>query len=198
MDTIKAIIFDIGGVVVKFHDTGYFSYLSEVSGRSAKAIERMVVPMIPDFELGKLKAGQFERRIAEAIGIGRGEVQWLGFYKKHLEIDVDVTDLIRGLHDSYITGYITNIDAAKYSVFTRMFGKEIFDYGVASCSIHVRKPDPRIYRYMLKRMKVSPGEAVFIDDMPKNVRGARRLGINSILYKNRRQLDISLSKVLGY
>ncbi len=193
---MKAVISDIGGVVIRFDDNAYFSYLSELSGHSQGRVKGLIRSMVPAFELGRMRPEQFERRIAKELGIGMGEVGWLGFYKEHIKVDVDMTDLIGELHRSYITGYITNIDKTKYSYFTRLFGKEMFDYGIASCNVHLRKPDPMIYRKMLGMMKIRPGEAVFIDDRRENVGGARRMGINSILYKNRRQLDISLSKLL--
>ncbi|MFC1522871.1 HAD family hydrolase, partial [Elusimicrobiota bacterium] len=54
---------------------------------------------------------------------------------------------------------------------------------VLSCEIGLRKPDPEYFKYALKLAKVNPENALFIDDIEKNVEGARSVGIKSILCK---------------
>lgn len=54
---------------------------------------------------------------------------------------------------------------------------ECFDGMVVSCFEHVVKPDARIYRIACERYGLDPAACLFIDDVPTNVRGARRVGI---------------------
>ena len=42
------------------------------------------------------------------------------------------------------------------------------------------KPDPRIYAISLRRLNVSPHEAVFVDDLLPNIEAARRLGLHTV------------------
>ena len=44
------------------------------------------------------------------------------------------------------------------------------------------KPDPRAYQGCLQALGLSPDEAVFVDDQPRNVDGARRLGIPTVAF----------------
>ncbi|MEZ5321696.1 MAG: HAD-IA family hydrolase [Microthrixaceae bacterium] len=61
--------------------------------------------------------------------------------------------------------------AQTYPVFDR------FDDIVLSGAVGVAKPDPAIYLLACERFGVAPHEALFFDDSPANVAGARRVGM---------------------
>ena len=42
------------------------------------------------------------------------------------------------------------------------------------------KPDPRMYRHMLEMIGVAPEDAVFVDDMPRNLFGAQAVGMQAV------------------
>lgn len=46
----------------------------------------------------------------------------------------------------------------------------------------VLKPDPQAYLGCLQALGLQAGEAVFVDDQPRNVEGARRLGIPTVAF----------------
>jgi len=59
---------------------------------------------------------------------------------------------------------------------------DLFDVVVDSSSVGMRKPDPRIFALTLERLGgIEAGRAVFLDDHPGNVEGARRAGLTAIL-----------------
>jgi putative hydrolase of the HAD superfamily len=61
----------------------------------------------------------------------------------------------------------------------------LFDAVVDSCVVGMRKPDPRIFQHALEQMGgVAPEHAVFLDDHPANLEGARRAGLRGILVAN--------------
>ncbi len=57
-----------------------------------------------------------------------------------------------------------------------------FDYRVFSCDVRMAKPSPAIYQRVLAGLGVAPEAALFLDDRPDNVRAARDLGINALLF----------------
>ncbi|MBU2104279.1 MAG: HAD-IA family hydrolase [Nanoarchaeota archaeon] len=59
---------------------------------------------------------------------------------------------------------------------------------VVSCDVGIRKPNPKIYKLILKKLKLKPSECVFIDNQKWNAEPARKLGIKTILFKNNKQL----------
>ena len=69
-----------------------------------------------------------------------------------------------------------------------------FNTAVISCEVGMRKPDEKIFKLVLRRLKTNPSEAIFIDNQAWNTKPAKKLGINTILYKNNKQLFKQLSK----
>lgn len=64
----------------------------------------------------------------------------------------------------------------RYPVFER------FDGIVLSGEVGVSKPDPAIYRLVCERNGIEPSDAVFLDDSPTNVAGARAVGMPAFLF----------------
>lgn len=59
-----------------------------------------------------------------------------------------------------------------------------FDGGVASCEVHINKPDPKIYKALLDKYSLKAAECVFIDDRLENVQAAFALGFAGIQMKS--------------
>jgi putative hydrolase of the HAD superfamily len=58
----------------------------------------------------------------------------------------------------------------------------IFDAEVFSCSVGLRKPDPRIYLLACEQLDVEPGEALFVGDGANDeLAGAERVGMTAVL-----------------
>ena len=55
-----------------------------------------------------------------------------------------------------------------------------FDKIYESYKIGMRKPEARIYEYIIKDLEINPKETVFLDDLGMNLKTARQLGINTI------------------
>jgi epoxide hydrolase-like predicted phosphatase len=86
-----------------------------------------------------------------------------------------------------LTGLLTNNAKEFEDAWKTMVPlDDLFDDVVDSSYVGVRKPDPAIYRLSLERLGVSPAEAVFLDDAPGNVEGARAVGIASVLIGHQR------------
>ena len=58
--------------------------------------------------------------------------------------------------------------------------KPHFDVFVESSVVGWQKPDPRIYRHTCEAVGVAPEEAVFLDDIGRNLKAARALGMTTI------------------
>lgn len=63
---------------------------------------------------------------------------------------------------------------ARYDFF------RLFDGRVISCYEHCTKPDPKIYRLLLKRYQLHAGDSLFIDDMPANIQAAEAAGLHGL------------------
>lgn len=59
---------------------------------------------------------------------------------------------------------------------------------IVSCFVGMRKPNPKIYKLTLKKLKLKPEECIFIDNQKWNIDAAKKLGMKIILFKNNKQL----------
>ena len=72
----------------------------------------------------------------------------------------------------------------------------LMDGGILSYKVKLTKPDPEIYKLLLSMYSLKAEECVFIDDTPKNVDAAMKLGIKGIVYKTHEQAAGDLDKIV--
>ena len=196
---IKAVIFDIGGVIVDFsNDEYYYPYLSKVSGVSVKRIKKMVEGRLW-YQLDKDEMCQrdFDRILSRKLNIEEKQVLWYETYRKTGRVNRKVIREVEKISRNYKTAYLTNVDLSRYSYMIKLMKpySNLFDHEFSSCYIHMRKPDKGIFRYVLVKMRVKASEAVFIDNQKENVAGARRSGLKGILFKNIKDLERKLKRL---
>ena len=62
-----------------------------------------------------------------------------------------------------------------------------FDVQIWSCHHGVIKPGPEIYRICLEALRCEPNRALFFDDRPRNVEGARAVGMEAHIFESAEQ-----------
>ena len=185
----KNIVFDFGGVMVDFDP---HKYLIDLFGN--RGLEEEVYDLtFGSREWRLLDAGRITRREANermlerARAVGRGfEVEgvlddWMSMLRPRRRMQ----ELVRKLKSrGYCVYYLSNIPEDVLDFLTERDLKGLFDGGVASCEVHINKPDPRIYKALLDKYQLKAGESVFIDDRLENVQAAFRLGFAGIQMKD--------------
>lgn len=73
----------------------------------------------------------------------------------------------------------------------------LFDVFVESWIEGVRKPDPAIFLRLLERLGASPVECVFLDDIGRNLKTARELGMMTIKVTDPEAALVELGDLLG-
>ena len=89
----------------------------------------------------------------------------------------------------YLTGAINNEGAEINEYRIERFAlRRTFASFFSSCYVGLRKPNPAIFELALKVTQRAPGECVFVDDRAMNVESALKLGMDTIVYQDARQL----------
>ena len=70
----------------------------------------------------------------------------------------------------------------------------IFDEYVLSYEVGFMKPHPQIFKEALRKARAEAEECVFIDDIEGNIEAALSLGINTILFGPKTDLEAELQK----
>jgi putative hydrolase of the HAD superfamily len=76
--------------------------------------------------------------------------------------------------------------------------RQRFHVFIESSVVGMRKPDPRIYRLACRQLGVEPAQAVFLDDIGRNLKSARALGMTTIKVDDPDLALRELSAVLGF
>ncbi len=69
---------------------------------------------------------------------------------------------------------------------------EVFTGTVISCRLHLCKPEPAIYAYLLKTYGLNGTDTVFIDDTEVNLATAAQFGMHTVKFKNPAQCESEL------
>lgn len=80
---------------------------------------------------------------------------------------------------------------AQFPIFQLLHG------WVISSEEHLIKPEPEIYQCLCSRYNLRPEECVFTDDRMENVEGARKVGMQAVLFQSAQQFDHELSSLLS-
>jgi len=92
-------------------------------------------------------------------------------------------ETVRALRDAgYRVGVVSNAEGRVARDLDGAGYAGLFEVVVDSHLVGVEKPDPAIFRIALERMRLEPGEAIFVGDVPSvDVAGARAAGLAPVL-----------------
>jgi putative hydrolase of the HAD superfamily len=196
---IKAIIFDIGGVVINDDFISYAKRFTKKSGLMEKEIYKAVLGS-PEWRLcfkGKLsekdawsviRKKYLPPEIADEI-----RSTW-----KEILIPMKATmELIKKLKAGYRIYALSNVDSdcAKHIIkkYKKIYG--LFDGCVFSCNVGMAKPEKSIYLCTLKKFGLNPKECIFIDNQPENLPPARELGMKAVRFESASKLNHQLTRL---
>lgn len=194
---IKLIIFDVGGVIDTFDESQYIDYLSMKFGLDKHRFRAALIPLLDRMEVGKLSLKRLKRRLSRRLGISQKELEWDTAFEKLNSTNEDVIKLINNnLYGKYKIAILTNVSRSRHLIKMRVFlGNVKNDRIFASCYIKLHKPEKKVYEFVLDKMHVLPSETIFIDNLRKNVDGARSVGIHAIQFRGYKDMVNRLRKL---
>lgn len=199
--TIRAVIWDIGGVLVRTEDREPRMRQAERLGLTREALVYLVFDseMGQKAQLGAVSAKELLEYVCQAVHLPVEEAA--NFEQEFFagdSLDVDLVNYIRSLRTRYRTGIISNAwDDVRSMIKERWKMADAFDQIVVSAEVKIGKPDPRIFKLALENLGVAPEEAVFIDDFAHNIEGARAVGMHAIQFQTAEQIRADLDVFLN-
>jgi glucose-1-phosphatase len=198
---IRAVIFDLGGVLVRTEDRLPRDGLARRVGMTYDELSRLV------FEsesarlatLGKKSTQEHWESVRLELGISPDDFPDVrtGFWGGDA-LDRHLVDYVRSLRPRLKTGLLSNAwDNLRRVLNDTWEIADAFDDIVISAEVGISKPDPRIYELAVLRLGVLPREAVFVDDFPHNIEAAQRVGLKGILFRNSDQVRQDLEGLLN-
>ena len=193
----KNIIFDFGGVVVDFAPKDFL--MDHFMNRRAE--EETYALVFGSQEWLDLDRGIITREEANKIMLEKAahanrvfEVQTcLDEWFTMLETNKTTVQIMRKLKSAgYRLYYLTNMASDMMDELRQREWFSLFDGGIASCEVHLSKPDPKIFGLMMQKYGLAYDETIFVDDTKVNAQAAYNLGITGILYKGPKSFQRAL------
>lgn len=191
---IKNIIFDFGGVIYDIDHS-----------KSKEAFIRLGIPdfdklyshavqtkLFEDFEMGKITPNDFRRTIAQQLPnkIADQEIDaaWnallIGFRTERFDLLHEVKKhyrlyLLSNTNQIHYKSYMNELIVQnQYAMFHKLFERLYFSHQMG-----LRKPDAKIFDFVLHDSQLKAEETVFIDDYDLNIAAAKQYGLHSLLLK---------------
>lgn len=198
--TIRAIYFDLGGVIVRTEFQAPRQHLAERFGRDYDDLVKLVFDSETALQatVGLVSEDEHWAAVARRLHLPESEIEAVRdeFFAGDVT-DLHLLDFMRGLRKHYKVGLISNAwSGLRPWIIDKKFA-DAFDAMTISAEERVAKPDPAIFRIALEKLEVAPAEAVFLDDFPANVTGARALGMHAIHFTHAEQALAELNQILA-
>jgi epoxide hydrolase-like predicted phosphatase len=199
MTAYRALILDFGGVLTTSITTSLaqFCAATGVSPERLKDVLRDAYAegeqpnaalghLVVALETGRMSPNEFEPLLAEALSDGLPEPLeakgLIGRMFQSVGPDERMLEAVGAARKNGLKTAVLSNTWGRSVFFPEQF--KAFDAVVLSEHEGIRKPDPEIYLIAAKKLGEPPEACVFVDDVPRNVDGARAVGMASVLHKD--------------
>ncbi|MCS6993435.1 MAG: HAD family phosphatase [Anaerolineales bacterium] len=200
---IRAIYFDLGGVLVRTEDRTPRTHLAEECGLNYREIDQVV-----------FGGGIYSTAARASLGALTEEAHWVSITRRlglplserlriqeqffgGDSIDWNLIAFLREARKTHKTGLISNAWEGLRAWIQRQQFTDAFDHLTISAEVRMVKPMPGIYHHALQALGVRPEEAVFVDDFSENIQACRHLGMHGILFQSPEQVLADLKRLLA-
>lgn len=206
---IKAVIFDIGGVLELDKQPFFRKSRSQPASRGvhefvAKKLKISIDQYFDSIDTnyaksitGELTEKKAVSKISKNLKITTKKLESLykKAYRKNFKTNKELYAFAFELKKQ---GYKIAILSDQWHISKKVLMPqkitEKFDEVIVSCDVGLRKPNPKIYKLTLKKLKLPAKNCLFIDNQEWNIKPAKKLGMKTILFKDNKQVFGQFSK----
>jgi putative hydrolase of the HAD superfamily len=198
--SIRAVYFDLGGVLVRTEFQAPRQHLAERLGMEYDGIFKAVFESETSRQasIGAISEDEHWAAVMRKLHLPASDTQAVRdeFFAGDVT-DRKLLDFMRELRKTMKVGLISNAWSGLRPWIVEEKFDDAFDAMIISAETGVMKPDARIYRIALEKLGVAPAEAVLLDDFPENVEGARAVGMAAIHFTRPEQALDELKRLLA-
>ena len=198
---VRAIIVDIGGVLLLREERPVHRHWEKrfgiAHGEFARGLFR------PDLSaqatVGAISAAHVWDDMASRLSLSPAETQELrrDFFAGE-RLNEEFAAFLQRLRPTFRTAALSNAWSGTRAAMTQHYGlDQLVDMMLFSDEEGIAKPDLHIYRLAADRLGVQPEEAIFVDDVPRNVEGAQSVGMTAVHFRDTAQAIAAITRHLN-
>jgi putative hydrolase of the HAD superfamily len=197
---IRAVVFDIGGVLEITPDLGIRERWEARLALPAGEMDERMADVWRGGSIGTITLDDVHQALRDRLSLDEQQLAayMADVWREYLgTANTELIEYARGLRPRYRTGILSNSFVGAREREQAAYGfEDLVDEIVYSHEAGMSKPDPRIYALACARLGVRPGEMVFIDDWDKAVAGASEAGIHAVRYQDNSQAIAHIERLL--
>lgn len=198
---LKAVVFDFGGVILNLPPIEIELFVSNALDVSREAVQKTLFSAGADLIEGKIPEDIFWKNYAHLVQRTLPddfEEQMSAFFAKNAPIHSEVIQIAQILKSKgFLLPILSNISPFQIKIFKNLHCFTPFEPLLFSCEIGFKKPDTRIFAFLLEKIRLKPQECLFIDD-EQNVLTANHLEINGIQFQSTEKLRRDLEPFFAF
>ncbi len=191
---MRAVVFDYGMVLTGPPDPAAHAAMVRITGLSAERLDALYWKDRYAYDLGSLTGQDFWQKLVSDAGLNLSPSAIAELV--HWDVRMWMTENPAMLawqlalkQSGFLTAIVSNMGDTVHNVMERELAwLSRFDVLVWSYQLHIAKPDPAIYRYVLEKLCTQPEETLFIDDRQDNIDAAIALGMKGIVFSTVQKL----------
>ncbi len=196
---ISALIFDVGGVLIRTEDYSSRRRLEQQLGLLPGQSEEIVFnsDMGRAAQLGQITTQEHWAWVQSYFNLtDAGLVEFRRAFFAGDRLNAPLLAYVQSLRPRYQTAIISNFMDILHHTITKTYPiAGAFDLVVGSAYEGVMKPDAEIFERALARLGKRPDEAVFVDDFSHNIDGARAVGMHTVHYTPQTNVPAEFAKL---
>ena len=189
---MKYLILDLGGVLIGDFDAAVLKLYPKTNFKEAKESLEKLAKLV---DRGQKTFGDYVKQFNKLTGAKYSVGEYQRIKNRMVFYNHEFIKFCQRNRKYFKTSILSDNNKSNISYYNKFIRLNKWTYRqVYSYFYKTAKPDPKLFRIMLKKLKARPEECVYVDDRPVNVRAAKKLGISAILYKSNKQLISKLRK----
>jgi len=184
-NSVDALLFDLGGVVIEIDFDRVFAHWAMRSNRSIETIKSRF-----DFdsyyerhERGEIEASEYFASLRKSLGINITDEEFIDVWNSIYVVEIPgVATVLSNVKEKRPIYAFTNSNSTHQLVWSKKFEHilSLFRRVFVSSEIGKRKPEPAAFKAISREIEVNLERILFFDDSVKNIAGAKSVGMQAV------------------
>jgi putative hydrolase of the HAD superfamily len=197
---VKALLFDLGGVIFEFdfaHALAHWGELSALAPQQLREAFRFDAAY-QQHERGELTAAQYFHGLRVALHLDATDAQieagWNAIFREEIS---ETLDLVLAARERFPCYAFSNTNASHHAAWRSAYPRieTAFHRVFVSSDIGLRKPERAAFEHVCREIGLPPAAVLFFDDLEENVRGAIAVGLQAVRVRSPADVRAALARL---
>jgi glucose-1-phosphatase len=194
---VKTVLFDLGNVLVAIDSGAFWNGLGFSHGDDIAPFRNGYSFLTRQYETGQMGTADYLRELHivfnKKFTVDRIQRAFSGIIQEPI---AGILEIVLRLSRTHQTALVSNTNEIHYRLCqAKLEVLKLLQKHYLSYQLQVMKPESGFYDAIIRGQGAIPAELLFIDDLDENVEGAKKAGMQAILFRSSQQLETALQSL---